>query len=143
MNIELPLMLLIVLFIGLGILSQWVAAMIKWPAIVVMSIAGLVVGPILQLVNPEQMMGSELFSTIVSLAVAIILFEGSSNLDYRELPGVSKAIAKIITIGAVLAWVMGALAMYFILDLPLSISFVLGGLFIVTGPTVIDRKSVV
>ncbi len=66
--------------------------MIKWPAIVVMSLAGLVVGPILQLVNPEQMMGSELFSTIVSLAVAIILFEGSSNLDYRELPGVSKAI---------------------------------------------------
>ncbi|MBY8910803.1 cation:proton antiporter, partial [Salinicoccus roseus] len=68
----------------------------------------------------------------------IILFEGSSNLDYRELPGVSKAIARIITIGAVLAWVMGALAMYFILDLPLSISFVLGGLFIVTGPTVIQ-----
>lgn len=138
MNIEVPLMLLIVLFIGLGILSQWVAAMIKWPAIVVMSIAGLLVGPIFQLVNPEQMMGSELFSTIVSLAVAIILFEGSSNLDYRELPGVSKAIARIITIGAVLAWVMGALAMYFILDLPLSISFVLGGLFIVTGPTVIQ-----
>lgn len=138
MNIDVPLMLMIVLFIGLGILSQWLAAMIRWPAIVVMSIAGLLIGPIFQVVNPEQLMGSELFSTIVSLAVAIILFEGSSNLDYRELPGVSKAIARIVSIGAVLAWLMGALAMYLILGLPLSISFVLGGLLIVTGPTVIQ-----
>ncbi len=138
MNIEIPLMLIVALFITLGIASQWVAAMIKWPAIVVMSIVGLLVGPIFQIVNPQEMMGSELFGTIVSLAVAIILFEGSSNLDYRELKGVSKAIARIITVGAVLAWLLGAMAMYFILNFPLSISFVLAGLFIVTGPTVIQ-----
>ncbi|MFC3419387.1 cation:proton antiporter [Salinicoccus hispanicus] len=138
MDIELPLMLLIVVFISLGILSQWLAAIIKWPPIVVMSIVGLLIGPVFQLVNPEQMMGSELFSTIVSLAVAIILFEGSSNLDYRELPGVSKAVTRIITVGAVLAWLLGTLAMYFIFGFPLSISFVMAGLFIVTGPTVIQ-----
>ncbi|GAB3068051.1 cation:proton antiporter [Salinicoccus sesuvii] len=135
---EIPLILVIVIFISLGILSQWLAAMIKWPPIVVMSIVGLLVGPGLQLVNPQEMIGSELFTTIVSLAIAIILFEGSSNLDYRELPGVSKAVTRIITIGAVLSWLLGALAMYLILGFPWSISFVMGGLFIVTGPTVIQ-----
>lgn len=134
---DLPLMLIIVLFIGLGIFSQWLAGMIKWPAIVVMSITGLLIGPVFQLANPEQMMGSDLFSTIVSLAVAIILFEGSSNLDYRELKGVSKAIRRVITIGAALAWVLGTLSMYYILEFPLAISLVMAGLLIVTGPTVI------
>ncbi|WP_411842501.1 cation:proton antiporter [Salinicoccus sp. HZC-1] len=134
---DLPLMLIIVLFISLGIFSQWLAGIIKWPAIVVMSITGLLVGPVFQLANPEQMMGSGLYSTIVSLAVAIILFEGSSNLDYRELKGVSKAIRRVITIGAALAWFLGTLAMYYIMEFPLPISLVMAGLLIVTGPTVI------
>src|SRR5699024_8341389 len=56
------------------------------------------------------------------LAVAVILFEGSSNLDYRELQGVSKAVRRVITIGAALAWVFGTLSMYYILDFPLAIS---------------------
>lgn len=134
---DLPIMLIIVLFISLGIFSQWLAGLIRWPAIVVMSIAGLLIGPFFQLANPEQMMGSDLFSTIVSLAVAVILFEGSSNLDYRELKGVSKAVRRVITFGAALGWVLGTLSMYYILGFPLAVSLVMAGLLIVTGPTVI------
>src|SRR5699024_12609636 len=136
---DLPIMLVIVLFISFGIFSQWLAGLIRWPAIVVMSIAVLLIGPAFQFANPEQMMGSDLFSTIVSLAVAVILFEGSSNLDYRELKGVSKAVRRVITIGAALAWIFGTLSMYYILGFPLSASLVMAGLLIVTGPTVIPR----
>ena len=57
-------------------------------------------GPIFGLANPKEALGPEAFSSIVSLAVAIILFEGSSNLDFRELKGISKAVIRIITIGA-------------------------------------------
>ena len=49
-----------------------------------------------------------MFSPIVSLAVAVILFEGSSNLDFRELRGISKAVIRIITVGAAISWVLGA-----------------------------------
>ena len=49
--------------------------------------------------KPKEALGPEAFSSIVSLAVAIILFEGSSNLDFRELKGISKAVIRIITIG--------------------------------------------
>ena len=138
MLFDLPVMLVIVLFLALGIFSQWLANRIKWPSIVVMSIVGLLVGPILGLANPEQTLGSEIFSPIVSLAVAIILFEGSSNLDFRELKGISKAVIRIITIGATIAWVLGAIALHKILGFPISIAIVMGGLLLITGPTVIQ-----
>ena len=138
MLFDLPVMLIIVLFLALGIFSQWLANRIKWPSIVVMSIVGLLVGPILGLANPEQTLGSEIFSPIVSLAVAIILFEGSSNLDFRELKGISKAVIRIITIGATIAWVLGAIALHKILGFPISIAIVMGGLLLITGPTVIQ-----
>ncbi|MGM7689163.1 sodium:proton antiporter [Staphylococcus felis] len=138
MNFELPLTLSLVLFLTLGILSQWIANLLKWPAIVVMAIVGLLVGPIFGLVNPQEHLGHDIFSTIVSLAVAIILFEGSSNLDFRELKGVSKALVKILSIGAAISWFLGMLGLHYILSFPLSISAVLAGLFLISGPTVIQ-----
>lgn len=134
MIFDLPLMLMIVVFLALGIFSQWLANKIKWPSIVVMAIVGLVLG----FANPKEAMGSDVFSPIVSLAVAIILFEGSSNLDFRELRGISKAVIRMITVGAAIAWVLGAVALHYILDFPLSVSLVMGGLFLITGPTVIQ-----
>ena len=138
MSLELPVMLTIVLFLALGIFSQWLASRIKWPSIVVMAIVGLLVGPIFGLANPKEALGPEAFSSIVSLAVAIILFEGSSNLDFRELKGISKAVIRIITIGATIAWILGAIALHKILGFPISIAIVMGGLLLITGPTVIQ-----
>lgn len=138
MNIDLPLMLLVSLFIGLGIFSQWLANLLKWPAIVVMSIIGLLIGPIIGIVNPQETMGPEIYGTIVSLSVAIILFEGSSNLDTRELLGISKTLRRIMTYGALIGWILGTVALYYIVDFPLAIALVLSALFIVTGPTVIQ-----
>ena len=72
--------------------------------------------------------GPEAFSSIVSLAVAIILFEGSSNLDFRELKGISKAVIRIITIERN-CMDFRAIALHVTMNFPLSISFVIGGLF--------------
>ncbi|WP_217586045.1 cation:proton antiporter [Lentibacillus saliphilus] len=126
----------IVVILALGTFSQWLAWRIQWPSIVIMSIGGLLIGPILGLINPQMALG-ELYSPLISLAVAVILFEGSSSLDIREIKGVSKSIFRIITFGAFLAWILGSLAAHFIAGLSLEISFIIGGLFIVTGPTVI------
>ncbi|NQD99589.1 cation:proton antiporter domain-containing protein, partial [Staphylococcus xylosus] len=136
--LNLPLTLLIVIFLALGIFSQWFANRIKWPSIVVMAIVGLLVGPVFGLINPQESLGEEVFSPLVSLAVAIILFEGSSNLDFREIKGISKAVIRIITIGAIIAWILGAITLHYIIGFSLSISLVLGGLFLITGPTVIQ-----
>ena len=126
----------LMLVILIGILSQWVAWKYRMPAIVVMAVAGLLVGPIFGLINPQESMGN-LFGPIITFAVAIILFEGSLNLDIREIKGFSKPVARIVTIGAFIAWIAGSLAAHYLAGLSWEVSFIIGGLFIVTGPTVI------
>lgn len=126
----------IVVVIALGMFSQWLAWRIQWPSIVIMTIAGLLIGPIFGLINPQEGLG-ELYSPIISLAVALILFEGSTSLDIRELKGISKSVFRIVTFGALIAWIGGSLAAHFVAGLSLEISFIIGGLFVVTGPTVI------
>ncbi|SET18250.1 NhaP-type Na+/H+ or K+/H+ antiporter [Salinibacillus kushneri] len=129
-------LLSIVVIIALGIFSQWLAWRIQWPSIVIMSLAGLIIGPLFLLVNPEKALG-DLYSPLVSLAVAIVLFEGSSSLDIREVKNISKSVFRVVTLGAFLAWIGGSFAAHYIAGLSWAVSFVIGGLFIVTGPTVI------
>ncbi|TRM12103.1 sodium:proton antiporter [Lentibacillus cibarius] len=129
-------LLSIVIIIVLGIFSQWLAWRIQWPSIVIMSVAGLLIGPVLGLINPEQALG-ELYTPLISLAVAVVLYEGSSSLNFRELKGISKSVLRVVTAGAFLAWIGGAMAAHYIAGLNFAISFIIGGLFIVTGPTVI------
>ncbi|MGK7376562.1 cation:proton antiporter [Planococcus sp. 1R117A] len=120
----------------LGVLSQWIAWRLQLPAIVLMSISGLLVGPIFGIISPAERFG-ELFGPIISLAVAIILFEGSLNLNFKEVKNFSKPLWRIATWGAFIAWIAGSLAAHYMAGLSLAVSFVIGGLFIVTGPTVI------
>ncbi|MFZ3580356.1 cation:proton antiporter [Virgibacillus sp. DJP39] len=132
-----PSVLFEIMLIGLlGIGSQWLSWRYRMPAIVVMSVAGLLVGPIFGLINPEEDFGN-LYRPIITVAVAIILFEGSLNLNYKELRGLGKPVFRISTVGAFIAWIAGSLFAHYIVGLSWAVAFVIGGLFIVTGPTVI------
>lgn len=132
-----PSLLFTIMLIGLlGIGSQWIAWRYRMPAIVIMSITGLIVGPFFGLINPEEDFGA-LYDPIISVAVAIILFEGSLSLRFKELSGVGRPIFRIATIGAFVAWILGSLTAHYMAGLTWPAAFVIGGLFIVTGPTVI------
>ncbi|OZU87103.1 sodium:proton exchanger [Virgibacillus indicus] len=132
-----PSLLFEITLIGLlGIGSQWLAWRYRMPAIVVMSVTGLLVGPIFGLINPGEDFG-DIYSPIISVAVGIILFEGSLNLSFKELRGIGKPIFRISTVGAFIAWILGSLTAHYIAGLSWAVAFVIGGLFIVTGPTVI------
>ena len=122
--------------VALGILSQWIAWRFRLPAIVIMSLVGLIVGPFLGFFNPKESFG-EIFNPIISLAVAIILFEGSLSLDIREIKDSRKAIFRISTIGSLIAWIAGSFAAHYLAGISLDVAFIIGGIFIVTGPTVI------
>src|SRR5699024_4035796 len=106
------------------------------PAIVVMSIVGLIVGPFLNIMNPAEAFG-DLYDPVISIAVAIILFEGALNLNVKELSDLGKPVIRISTIGAFIAWILGSLTAHYMAGLSWEVAFVIGGLFIVTGPTVI------
>ena len=63
-----------------GVLMQVLAEKLKLPSIVFLLIAGIILGPqVLSLIHPE-ILGPGL-SVLVSLSVALILFEGGLSLD--------------------------------------------------------------
>ncbi|GGD01962.1 sodium/hydrogen exchanger [Thalassobacillus devorans] len=129
--------LFLFMMIGLlGIGSQWVAWRFQWPSIVVMSVVGLLAGPIFGFMNPEETFAG-VYDPIISIAVAIILFEGSLKLSFREIKGLERSVVRIVTLGAFLGWILGSFTAHYVAGLSWAVSFVIGGLLIVTGPTVV------
>jgi NhaP-type Na+/H+ or K+/H+ antiporter len=119
-----------------GFLAQWLAWRIRLPAIVLLLLAGIALGPATGLFNPDQALGAFLFPS-VSLAVALVLFEGSLTLRFAELRGIARAVRGMVTYGAVLALVLLAVAAHWLAGVRWEIAFLFGALTCVTGPTVI------
>ncbi len=134
MTIDLGLMLAGMLMVGF--LAQWLAWRVKLPAIVFLLLAGLVLGPVSSVLDPDKLLGDLLFPT-VSLAVALILFEGSLTLRLHELPGIGRAVRGLVSYGAVSALLLLALAAHLVAGLSWSVALLFGALGCVTGPTVI------
>ncbi|HWU77647.1 MAG TPA: sodium:proton antiporter [Rhodanobacter sp.] len=135
MTIELGLMLAGMMMIGF--LAQWVAWRVKLPAILFLLLAGIVLGPVSGVLDPDRLLGDLLFP-VVSLAVALILFEGSLTLRFHELPGIGKAVRGLVSYGAVATLLMLAWLAHQIAGLSWSIALLFGALGCVTGPTVIS-----
>jgi NhaP-type Na+/H+ or K+/H+ antiporter len=120
----------------IGIGAQWVAWRTGRPAIALMLIAGIIAGPVLGLINPEQDFGS-LREPIIKLAVAVILFEGGLTLKFRELRHAGIAVFMLVFIGVPVGWVLGTAAAYYGAGLSFELAALFGGIMVVTGPTVI------
>jgi NhaP-type Na+/H+ or K+/H+ antiporter len=117
-------------------LCQWLAWRVKLPAIIFLLLVGILSGPVFSVFDPQALLG-ELFFPFVSLSVAIILFEGSLTLKFREILGLEKVVRNMVSIGMVATWLITALAVRFALDLSWQLSFLFGAITVVTGPTVI------
>ncbi|KRE94500.1 sodium:proton antiporter [Frateuria sp. Soil773] len=122
--------------LGIGFLAQWLAWRVKLPAILFLLLAGIVLGPVSGLLLPDRLLGDLLFP-MVSLSVALILFEGSLTLRFHELPGIGRAVRGLVSYGAIAALLLLALAAHLIAGLAWPIALLFGALTCVTGPTVI------
>jgi len=122
--------------IVLGIGAEWLAWRLRLPSILLLLIFGIVVGPVIGFLNPDALLG-DLLLPIVSLAVAIILFEGGLNLRVSELRQVGSVVRKLITVGALVTWLIGTGAAYVLLNLDFGLALLLGAILVVSGPTVI------
>ncbi len=134
----------------LGILAQWIAWRMKIPAILPLIIFGLIVGPIATLLTPDGskwiepvwngqygLFPSERLYNIVSLSIAIILFEGGMTLKKEEIKHVGPVIYRLITWGSLITFLSAGVLTHYIMNLSWAISFLFAALIIVTGPTVI------
>jgi len=136
----------------LGFFAQWLAWRIKVPAILPLIIIGLLVGPISTLftgdgnyftttgskiIDGDAIFQGKVLFDVVSLAVALILFEGGLTLKLSEVKVLGKAVRNIIVIGSVVTMAGGTVAAMLIMDFTVQTSLLFGALIIVTGPTVI------
>ena len=120
----------------LGAASQWLAWRIKLPAIIFLLGIGIIVGPVTGRINPDRVFGSLLFPGI-SLAVAVILFEGALNLRLRELGGLGSVIRRMVSLGTLSSWLILAVATHWIAGFVWPVAILFGAVVVVSGPTVI------
>ncbi|MBN8430946.1 sodium:proton antiporter [Microbulbifer salipaludis] len=119
-----------------SIACRFAAFKLRLPAILPLLLAGLLLGPITGVLDPDALFGDLLFP-LVSLAVAIILFEGALTLKLSDLAGHGSMVRNLCTLGALVTWLIATPAAYYVLGMPLQLAALFGAIVTVTGPTVI------
>lgn len=122
--------------IVLGVGAQWLAWRLRLPSILLLLLFGFVAGPVTGLIDPNELLG-DLLTPLVSIFVALILFEGGLSLRLSELRGVFGVVGRLVSIGMLATWAVGSFSAHYILGLSIEISILLGAVLVVTGPTVI------
>ncbi len=114
-----------------------IARRFKVPAIVLLLLGGFGLGPQgWGLVQPDSL--GDLLQAIVGLAVALILFEGGLTLNLQGYRAVGITIRRLLTIGALITWLVTSGLIWAFYRFPPSLCLLAGSLVIVTGPTVIQ-----
>ena len=90
---------MIAVVVLIGACMQWLSWKLRVPAILFLLFAGLILGPGTGVLNPDALIG-DLFFPFVSLAVAIILFEGALTLHLDQLKDIGKVVYRLCTSGA-------------------------------------------
>jgi len=130
---------ILLILAGIGLLCiacQWLAWWARLPSIIFLLLCGIIIGPATGLLNPDQLFGDLLFP-IVSLSVAVILFEGSLTLKIDEIRELRAVVRNLISIGGLITWLITAYATHYLIGFKLELAFLFGAVVVVTGPTVI------
>ena len=123
--------------IVLGIAAQWLSWRLKLPSILALLVIGIVAGPVTDLLRPDEMFGDILFP-MVSLGVALVLFEGGLTLRFSDLRGHGAAVSNLVSWGALLNWVLIAAGSWLVVGFSVEMALLFAALVVVTGPTVIN-----
>ncbi|MFC1415393.1 cation:proton antiporter [Streptacidiphilus cavernicola] len=125
--------LILVLAVG----AQVLAARLRLPGIILLLPVGFVAGALTDDVHPDKLLGSA-FSPLVSLAVAVILYDAGLELDVRRLTGgARRTVVRLIWIGTLLTWLIAAVVAAPLLHISAQAAVMLGVILIVSGPTVV------
>jgi NhaP-type Na+/H+ or K+/H+ antiporter len=125
------------LVVVLGITAQWLAWRLRLPSILLLMLMGFLAGPEgLGVVDPDAMFG-DLLLPVVSLSVAVLLFEGGLTLRARDIAGHTPVVMRLVTLGALITWLLAAGAAWLIGGVTWKAAILIGAILTVTGPTVI------
>lgn len=121
----------------LGGAAQWLGWRLRLPAILLLLLFGMGAGPDGIGLVPTDAMFGDLLLPFVAVSVAILLFEGALTLHLPELGAQLRVVAKLVTLGVLVTWVLAALAAHYVLALSWPLAILIGAVLTVTGPTVV------
>jgi NhaP-type Na+/H+ or K+/H+ antiporter len=114
-----------------------IGQVLRLPSILVLLALGFGAGAVGAL-DPNALLGEQLISAIVSIAVGIILFEAGLGLKLSKLTGsVARVSRRLVTLGILVTWAVGTVSAYLLFDLSFDVALVLGAVLVVSGPTVV------
>ncbi|MEV6106976.1 cation:proton antiporter [Streptomyces sp. NPDC051940] len=127
----------IALTVALATGSQILASKLRVPALIILLPAGFTAGAITDVVHPDNLLGSS-FSAIVSISVAVILYDAGLGLDLRLLGGRTRGVVgRLLAYGVVLTFLVTGSVAPAMFGIPLHMAAMLGMILVVSGPTVV------
>ncbi|MEZ5974219.1 MAG: cation:proton antiporter [Planctomycetota bacterium] len=108
--------------LALGVFAQWLAWRLKLPSILLLLLAGFLVGPLTGWLDPKVLLG-DLMHPLISLGVGVILFEGGLTLKTAELGKIGGIVLRLCTAGVVITWVLATFLLHLLVQLPLPLAF--------------------
>ncbi|MCT4357048.1 cation:proton antiporter [Streptomyces sp. Je 1-79] len=117
--------------------SQILASKLRLPALIILLPVGFAAGAMTDVIHPDRLMGPT-FSALVSLSVAVILYDAGLGLNLRKLTGRTRGIVgRLLVYGVLLTFLVTASVAPAMFDMPLRVGAMLGVILVVSGPTVV------
>lgn len=127
---------IIVLLLLLSVMAYTLSKSFNIPIIVFLLLEGIIAGPeVLNMLDPA-VFGNGL-TVIVSLSVAIIVFDGGLHIDLRHIRTVQQSVLRLISVGVLVTFILTTFVTHMLLSVPLELAALFGALISATGPTVI------
>lgn len=121
----------------LAVGSQVLASRLRIPALIVLLPVGFVAGALTADINPSKLLGPA-FQPLVTLAVAVILYDAGLALDVRKLTGhTQRVVRRLIAIGVPLTLVFATVFAFLLIGMSKQAALMTGAILVVSGPTVV------
>src|SRR3974390_1907861 len=117
--------------------SQVLASRLRIPALIILLPAGFPAGALTTDVNPDRLLGSA-FQPLVSLAVAVILYDSGLALRWGSVRGrARRVVPRLIYAGVPITMAFAAVFAGLLLGMSAGAALMLGAILVVSGPTVV------
>ncbi|WP_327173229.1 cation:proton antiporter [Streptomyces sp. NBC_00656] len=117
--------------------SQILASRLRVPALIILLPAGFTAGALTDVIHPDQLMGQN-FSALVSMSVAVILYDAGLGLNLRKLTGRTRwTVGRLLLLGVLITFLITSAVAPAMFDMPLRVASMLGVILVVSGPTVV------
>src|SRR5690625_766391 len=129
---------LLLIIVTAGFASQWIAWLLRVPAIVILITTGLVLGPIPGVIDLSLPTGP--VHELIGLGAAPVQSAGGRDLRRGGLGRAGHGILRRRTLGPLCAGGVGTRAGFCIAGLPWAGAVVMGAILVVTGPPVLQPQ---